>query len=260
MNKEAPTNGTTPRQNQEFPDIQEIEDEESSDSEDDSPMGFEDNFSKSPQKAVERDAIGAESPEPASAIPGHLQPPQPGLERASSTASSLPDFEQQTAPPTYQSAVPDDNPNPFPREYKNLLPERDSTISPPADSAVSTIPQSPPSYGPEVGHAQNQDDDTRHSPVPPLKMSPFDFDSAFAGVGPAQVEEDSDDEDDAYRSSKAPEPDFDATFDTPVQSRESTAASNLPPSAQANGSPQPPPKDNFFGFYQSPPAPPATSA
>ena len=260
MSKTAPTNGTGQASSQEFPAIQELDDDDdSSDSEDESPMRFDDNFS-SPQQTTERETAPTEKAStPASAVPGHLQPPRPGLETASSNASSLPGFdqaEQQMAPPTYQSTSPEENPNHFPREYKNLLPERDSTTSPPAAGSMSSPP---PTYGPEVGHAQNQDDDDSRPPAPPPKSSPFDFDSAFAGVGPAQVEEDSEEDDDAYRSSKGQAPEFDPTFDTPDQSRTTTAASNIGPISLANGSPQPPPVDDFFSFNSAQPAPPASS-
>ena len=258
MKKDAPANGTGQASSQEFPDIQEIDDDDTSESEDESPMRFDDNFS-SPQKSAPPEATPTEkAQEPASALPSHLQPPRPALESVPSTASSLPGFEPQQSPPTYQAAVPEDNTNHFPREYKNLLPERDNTTPPPAAGSVSNPP---PSYGPERGHAQNQDDDDdAQPPTLPPKSSPFDFDSAFAGVGPAQVEEDSDEDDDAYRSSRGQAPEFDPSFDTPEQSRSSTAASNLPPIAQANGSPQPPPKDDFFGFNATQQGPSAASA
>ena len=244
MKKDAPTNGTGQAPSQEFPDIQEMEGDDTSDSEDESPMRFDDNFS-SPQKGAPAEGKPLEKDQiPASAIPSHMQTPRPTLESASSNASSLPGFEPQQSPPTYQSAFPEDNPNHFPREYKNLLPERDSAASPPAAGSVSSPP---PLYGPGVGRAQNQDDSDTKAPTPPPKSSPFDFDSAFAGVGPAQVEEDSEEEDNAYRSPGGQAPEFDPSFDTPEQSRASTAASNLPSIAQANGSSQPPPKDDFSG-------------
>ena len=254
MNKEEPSNGTQTSE-QEFPDIHEIDDDDSSDSEDETPMKFDDNFS-SPQKASEPQSTPSErEAAPVSALPSHLAPPRPGLETASSTASSLPGFENQASPPTYQSSVPEDNPNHFPREFKNLLPERDNVRSPPP--AAGSVSSPPPTYGPEVGHAQNQDDESSRSP-PPVPSTPFDFDSAFAGVGPAQVDDDSEEEDDAYGTSKAAAPEFDPTFDTPVQSRSSTAASNFPATAQTNGSPLPPQKDEFLSF-KSHATPPATS-
>jgi epidermal growth factor receptor substrate 15 len=258
MKKEVPTNGTSQGGVQEFPDIQEIDNEEESSDDDDVPMRFEDNFA-SPKKTVEPSPGVAETKEntkepvdeAASAVPSYLQAPRPELKTTGSAASSLPGFEPQASPPTYQSTVPDENPTHFPREYQNLLPERDTTVSPPPASTSSP----PATYGPEVGHAQNQDDQTSRQvegSLPPIQSTPFDFDSAFAGVAPAQGDEDSDDEDDnPFKPSQTQAPEFDPTFDTPVQSRSTTAASQPIPTAQLNGSPQVSQNDQFFDFNKS---------
>merc|ERR1712000_411141 len=55
---------------------------------------------------------------------------------------------------------------------------------------------------------------------------------------------------------------FDPTFDSPAPSRTGTAASNAPTfnASVTNGSPAPPPKDDFFDFKPDNAAPPAAAS
>src|SRR6201999_487524 len=72
----------------------------------------------------------------------------------------------------------------------------------------------PPAYGPEA-HARSPSDLKATAP-PPTKAAPFDFDSAFTGVGAAPVADDDDDEDGAaFSQPKATAHEFDPTFDSP---------------------------------------------
>ena len=264
MKQGAPANGTAGQRSQEFPDIKELDDDDSSDDYSDAtPLGFEDDFNKSPEKSKELGSTATQQqhPEVASAVPSFLTADRPELRTATSTGSTLPTESSEVSPPDYQDAVPTDNPNHFPREYKNLLPERGNPTSPPptaggSSNAAEPPSGAPPSYGPEIGHAQNADDSLDSPPAPPPKTaaSPFDFDSAFAGVGPAQAEDESSDEDEPFNAPRARHTEFDPTFDSPTQARSTTTASPTQPvsiySAVTNGSPQPPPKDSFFGYGQ----------
>lgn len=243
---------------QEFPDIKEMDDSDSDSDSSDEPIGFDDDFNKS--KAPQ-----TKEPEVASALPAHLAPPRPGLTQTPSAGSSLPDFSTQTPPPPdYQNAA-GENPNHFAREYQGLLPERENPTSPPP-AGGETVQQNAPehSYGPEVGHAQN----AGVSP-PPAKSAAFDFDSAFASVGPAQVDDESDSDDDVpHQKNHAAE--FDPSFDSPAPSRTGTVASTstAPPAnttssynAVTNGSsPPPPPKNDFFAFNTDSAPPPAAAS
>ena len=280
MKQSAPVNGTAGQGSQEFPDIKELDDDDSSDYSDTTPLGFEDDFNKSPQKSrdVEVPSTQQQQPEVVSAVPSSLTTDRPELRTATSTGSTLPGEGSEVSPPNYQDAVPTDNPNHFPREYKNLLPERGNPASPPPTAGGSSAPAealsgAPPSYGPEIGHAQNADDSLESPPTPPPKTAapPFDFDSAFAGVGPAQAEEESSDDEEPFNAPRAHHTDFDPTFDSPSQSRSPPAVSSMPTASSAqpvsiysavtNGSPQPPPKDSFFGYgQQQGGAAPSTSA
>jgi epidermal growth factor receptor substrate 15 len=91
---------------------------------------------------------------------------------------------------------------------------------------------------------------------PPTKAAPFDFDSAFTGVGSAPVEDD--DEDDEGEEADVFSParnttDFDPTFDSSPQ----LGASNLPHqtaySSVTNGTPNPPAEDFFAANGPAPP-------
>ncbi|RMZ90853.1 hypothetical protein DV736_g1918, partial [Chaetothyriales sp. CBS 134916] len=281
----AHANGTAA--SQEFPDIQELDNDDGDDdsSDDDireAPLGFEDSFN-SPKRSAPP-AVGGKGKEPesqdevASSVPNRLLAPRPEDEAKPSPASSLPDFdatEQQGSPPGYFEAVPDPNPSHFPREYKGLLAERDvPTSAHPAggESAATSSPPvqaPPPSYGPEVAKQQSHEvgeqrsRSTDHPPAPPPKLSGFDFDSAFTGLGPAQAEDDEDDED-AFRPITSTVPEFDPSFDSPAQSISTLAASSQhfasTHNAGANGSAAPVSKADQFDFDKFQPAPPVAAS
>lgn len=258
MNKGPPANGA--QSNQEFPDIREIDDDDDSDSSEE-PMGFDDDFNAKPTEKSNMPEAGEQSGV-ASALPSHLAPPRPELGHTSSTGSSLPDFSTQTPPPPDYDNAAGDNPTHFPREYQGLLPEREDPTSPPP-AGGETVQQEKPdaeAYGPEKGHAHNAGSPPPSAGAP--KTSAFDFDSAFAGVGPAQVEDESDDDEEPVGTSQAQSTEFDPTFDSPGHSRTGTADSNAPTfnAAVTNGSPQPATKDGFFDFKPDTSAPPPAVA
>jgi epidermal growth factor receptor substrate 15 len=250
MNRPKPSGG------QEFPDIQELADDDDDSSEysdNETPMKFDDDFNtRSPPREDLTDVRAGKQPEVA---PENLLTARPPLGEPSSTMSSLPGPDAQQSPPTYGDAVPDDNPTHFPREYKGLLPEREDPTSPPPTAGGSTHPGSPPagappSYGPEV-HARSPSDSKATAPAP-TKAAPFDFDSAFSGVGAAPVDEDDDDdEDDEETRFGRPKPtaaDFDPTFDSPPRSNVAQFPSAGP---TTNGAPKPG-SDDFYSAVTAP--------
>jgi epidermal growth factor receptor substrate 15 len=280
MNKPA-TNGAPKVANEEFPDIKELDGEDSDDSE--APLGFDDDFnSKSPPrplKSTEESVSAGKQPEVAAALPRYLGVSRPGFEKASSTASSPPGVDSQVSPPTYNDSVPNDDGSHFPAEYKGLLPKREDPTSPSLPTAGgSTNPMSPPSgaflpsYGPGVESPRGVDE-SKVIDNGKGKASPFDFDSAFAGMGAAPVEEDSEDDDIGTTiPTNTHAHEFDPTFDSPVQSRSTTAASNFPPttstiySSVTNGPSQVTPRtgstttNDFYNFGSSSPSAPRAEA
>ncbi|KAJ9616923.1 hypothetical protein H2200_000643 [Cladophialophora chaetospira] len=244
---------------QEFPDIQELggedDDDDSSEySEDAKPMKFDDDFNtKSPPRDSPTSVKAGKQPEfPASA---NTLAPRPALGGPSSTASSLPGPESQQSPPTYGDAVPDDNPTHFPREYKGLLPEREDPTSPPPTAGGSTQlgpppAGDPPAYGPEA-HARSPSDSKATAP-PPTASAPFDFDSAFSGVGAAPVEDDDDETDEdvaaPFSPPKTSASQFDPTFDSPPRSSGQQLTSSGP---VTNGTPRSGP-DDFYSAVTAP--------
>ena len=246
----------------EFPDIQEVggedEDDSSEYSDDEAPMKFDDNFNaRSPPRDTPTDVRSGKQPEIPPASNSMLSPPRPPLGGPSSTATSLPGPESQQPPPTYGDAFPDEPPTHFPREYEGLLPEREDPTSPPPTAGGSTHPASPPggdppAYGPEA-HARSPSESKASAP-PPTKAAPFDFDSAFSGVGAAPVEDDDDDDDDEgapFGAPKTAAPEFDPTFDSPPRPTREQFPSTGP---VTNGAPKS--RDN--DFYSAVTAPSAS--
>lgn len=213
-----PRNGRPNTANQEFPDIRVMEDDEDSSDDESEARGFDDSFAPPPSSTA-----AGKQPENATT----LAPPPPVTNASSST---LPGFDSQQSPPGYGEAVPNDNPNHFPLEYKNLLPEREDPTSPPlptAGGSTVTGPNPagmPPAYGPEsTSRSQSQ---SAALEAPPTKAAPFDFDSAFANVGEAPVEDESDSDYDEHTPSgtRAPQTtDFDPSFDSPAPSTRTKA-------------------------------------
>lgn len=224
--------------NNEFPAIQELDDDEdeSSDESEEDGKGFDDNFAPPVASDPVSSVAAGKQPEVASAVPGRLQPPP--LETRVSNSSSLPDFDQQKSPPDYKDAVPEDNPNNFPMEYKNLLPEREDPTSPPPTAGGSTHPGpdpagAPPNYGPEVGQSRSVSQSEAEAPAP-TKLAPFDFDSAFQNLGhaPVAAEDESDsDYDDRTPGAlrhQAQSFDFDPSFHSPTNSTRTTNTNPKP--------------------------------
>lgn len=224
--------------NPEFPDIQELEDDDSSEESDEEPRGFDDNFAPLTQPR-QGSVVAGKQPENASATAGavtSLQVPPPLETR--STSSTLPGIDQQPSPPNYKDVIPEDNPNLFPREYKNLLPERENPTLPPLPTAGgSTHPGpnpsgEPPSYGPEVGQSRSVSH-TEATAAPPTKFAPFDFDSAFANIGQPPVEDGSDSDYDEHTPEgpqhQTQSHEFDPTFGSPAPSTRTTNTQSAAP-------------------------------
>lgn len=218
--------------NNEFPDIHELDDDDdSSDESEEEAKGFDDNFAAPTASAPTSTVAAGKQPEVASAVPVRLQPPP--LETRVSSGSSLPDFEQQKSPPDYKDAVPEDNPNNFPMEYKNLLPEREDPTSPTAGGPAHPVLESaasPPNYGPEVGQSRSLSQSEVAAP-PPTKLAPFDFDTAFQGLGQASTAAEEDESDSDYDDRtpgalkhQAQSFDFDPSFGSPATSTRTTNA------------------------------------
>ena len=144
----TPTNGfgalQAPRQQGEFPPIQEVGADDDSESDDE--HGFDDNFTaRSPNRTVEsgpNQALQA----PSVSSENTPAPSRPPFKTMESNASQLPTPGAQTSPPTYDQTVhsPPDGPiqrkesNQFPAEYSGLLPSRDDPTSPPSVSPQPT--------------------------------------------------------------------------------------------------------------------------
>nr|KAK5450039.1 hypothetical protein LTR18_000053 [Exophiala xenobiotica] len=243
------TNGAGNPAEHEFPDIQELEgDDDSSEYSDETPMKFEDDFNtRSPPRdaAATSENKAGKQPE----VAPETQALRPPLEGPLSTASSLPGPDQQTSPPNYGDVVPNDNPTHFPPEFQGLLPERQDPTSPPPTAGGSTHPGpppngSPPAYGPEA-HPRSPSD-TKATAPPPTKAAPFDFDSAFTGMGAAPVEDENDEDEEAgaFTPPKTTT-DFDPTFDSPPQTRSSAAPYQSAYDSVTNGTSGPAEQNNF---------------
>ncbi|KIW57635.1 hypothetical protein, variant [Exophiala xenobiotica] len=259
MSQAPVTNGAGNQAENEFPDIQELEgDDDSSEYSDETPMKFEDDFNtRSPPRDTAPTSENKAGKQPE--VAPETQTLRPPLEGPLSTASSLPGADQQMSPPTYGDVVPNDNPTHFPPEFEGLLPERQDPTSPPPTAGGSTHPGppptgSPPAYGPEA-HPRSPSD-TKATAPPPTKAAPFDFDSAFTGIGtaPEEDENDEDEEGGAFTPAKTAT-DFDPTFDSPPQTRASAAPHPSAYESVTNGTSRPAEQNNF----PSNGAPPATS-
>lgn len=229
------TNGDANTSNREFPPIHELDDADDSDESSEAPMAFDDNFNTTspprPPKLPQSEPSTSEPKEIASAVPAYLQAPRPAYETTPSGDSSLPGInsaEVQNSPPGYDESVPPNDPSHFPPEFTGLLPRREDPTSPPptaggVNSETATASHVQPNYGPELGHPQRQ-------------FTTDDFDSAFAGMNTSAAPvEDDEDEEDAFdfglsSSHHHTESDFDPTFDSPRQSK-STTANTAPPTS-----------------------------
>jgi epidermal growth factor receptor substrate 15 len=246
--KQPTTNGTTGTSMNEFPPIQELDGDDSDDS-NEAPTGFDDDFTPAspPRPPKEKEPEQGNS-EIASAVPTFLQP-RPPFNTVPSTNSSLPEIEAQTSPPTYGESVPRDNRDHFPPEFKGLLPHRGDPTSPEHEPphSVDNDTGAPASrnisqpYGPET---------TKSPPTvagvgatPQRKESTEDdFDAAFANMSPAPVVDDDDDDvfDTTFVNNHSSE--FDPTFDSPAPSKSTTATVPAPmaPSSHFSTTAEPP--------------------
>ncbi|KAI1615886.1 hypothetical protein EDD36DRAFT_379993, partial [Exophiala viscosa] len=216
MSQSTAVNGEQSNAGKEFPDIQEfVEDDSSEDYSESTPMKFEDDFNT-------------------------RSPPQPTAPDTTTRTGKQP----EESPPSYGEVVPEDNPSHFPPEFKGLLPEREDPTSPTPTAGGSTHPASPPmgnppAYGPEA-QARSASDGQAATAPPPTKAAPFDFDSAFSGMGSAPVEDDNEDEEEGEVFTPAKNAaDFDPTFDSPPQTKPSTAPHASAYASVTNGTPAP---------------------
>lgn len=253
MSQSSAVNGNQSDAGKEFPDIEEFGEDDSSDYSDNTPMKFEDDFNtRSPPQSREPETTTKAGKQPEILGPNDdTATPRPPLAAMSSTATSLPGVDQQKSPPSYGEAVPEDNPSHFPPEFKGLLPEREDPTSPPPTAGGSTQPAppptgNPPAYGPEALPRSASDAQTATAP-PPTKAAPFDFDSAFSGIGAAPVEDDNDDDEEAEVFTPAKKTtDFDPTFDSPPQTKPLSAPQPSAYASVTNGTPGPV-DEKFFG-------------
>ncbi|KAI1619570.1 hypothetical protein EDD37DRAFT_571101, partial [Exophiala viscosa] len=246
MSQSMAVNGEQSNAGKEFPDIQEYVEDDSSDYSESTPMKFEDDFNtRSPPQPTAPDATTRTGKQPEVIEPhDDVASTRPPLGAMSSTATSLPGVDQQKSPPSYGEVVPEDNPSHFPPEFKGLLPEREDPTSPTPTAGGSTHPASPPmgnppAYGPEA-QARSASDGQAATAPPPTKAAPFDFDSAFSGMGSAPVEDDNEDEEEGEVFTPAKNAaDFDPTFDSPPQTKPSTAPHASAYASVTNGTPGP---------------------
>ena len=279
MTKSPVTNGDANASNKEFPPIHELEPGDESDDSSEAPMAFDDNFNTTspprPPKVAETENRG-DAEQPASAVPAYLQPTRHTPETAPSPAFSLPPIEAQTSPPGYDESVPHNDPSHFPPEFKGLLPRREDPTSPSSivggtTSAEAAASHVQPGYGPEHDNEQISREQG-HPPASRRQFTSDDFDSAFAdmNVAPAPVEDDEDEEEDSFPSSRKAATDFDPTFESPRQPKSTSAT--MPPSTSiyssvTNGQPPPNGSNNvgaapnsFSGFDAASPTAKTTAS
>jgi epidermal growth factor receptor substrate 15 len=205
----------------EFPPIREFDiddDDESTDS--GAPLGFDDNFApSSPPNKVDHskgESIDAAQLQ-AFPVPGSGSAPAPP-----------PPADAQGSPPKYDQAA---DPGGFPPEFDGLVPSRaDPTLAPDASHAVESSTGAPI----VAGEAQR-------------KISPPDFDAAFAGLNlaPAKEEDDSSDDEEAESQFSKQPNEFDFSFDSPSQPPKAGTASPGQPGASSTAA------SEFFSFDNS---------
>ncbi|KAJ5115265.1 hypothetical protein NUU61_001024 [Penicillium alfredii] len=200
----------------EFPPIQELHpDDEEDSSDDDGPLGFDDNFTpvspSTTKKETRNDSIDAAQlaafPAPGSSAPS-TKPPAP---------------DAQQSPPGYEANASKEDPNHFPPQFNGLLPERaDPTAPPDAPHSVES------STGAPVFSNEPQRDQAAPNTLAAAggaKTGGPDFEAAFAGLdlAPANEAEDDDDEPEGHSAKNAV--DFDFSFDSPAQKQHGPSAS-----------------------------------
>ncbi|KAJ5683676.1 uncharacterized protein N7477_000021 [Penicillium maclennaniae] len=201
----------------EFPPIQEVHDNEEEESSDDEvPLGFDDDFTQVSPSTTKKDkqpesldaAQLAAFPTPGSSVP---QPPAP---------------DAQPSPPKYEAVTSGETSHAAP-EFSGLLPERsDPTVAPDAPHAVESG-----TGAPIINNVPQYDDASMAATAAASntgsKSGP-DFEAAFASfnLAPApEVEDDDDDEEEPAGQAPKNAPDFDFSFDSPSQ--KNTASSSI---------------------------------
>lgn len=207
----------------EFPPIQELHPAEEDSSDDEGPLGFDDNFtpaSPGVKKEATTDSIDASQlaafPSPGTSVP-----------------TPLPPADAQTSPPAYGDAN-NGEAGPAP-EFNGLLPERTDPTAP--GDAPHSVEHA---TGAPVVDNEPQRDASAAAP----KSNAPDFEAAFAGMNLAPAKEADDDEEEP--DNKASE--FDFSFDSPANKHEASYSTDA---GNAAGS------SEFFAFDSNAPAAPA---
>ncbi|KAJ6179671.1 hypothetical protein N7519_010132 [Penicillium mononematosum] len=212
------TNGAALARPSEFPPIQELHhDDEDESSDDEGPLGFDDNFTPpapNAKKETQQDSIDA-AQLAAFPVPGTSnKPPSPG---------SL------QSPPEYE-APKEDNVH-LPPQFNGLLPDRaDPTVAPDAPHSVEHTTGAP------VVSNETQRDSISDAAIPSggAKVGGPDFEAAFAGMNLAPAVEADDDEDDEPQSQEAKNTtDFDFSFDTPSQKQQAVSGADVDQSSSS---------------------------
>lgn len=219
------SNGGFGASGSEFPPIQEVHHDEEESSDDEGPLGFDDNFTPvSPgiKKDAQPDSIDASQlaafPSPGTSVP-----------------TPLPPADAQPSPPKYEAAT-DGEAGPAP-EFNGLLPER-------ADPTA--LGDAPHSVVSATGAPVIANEPQREVPAAAPKSNAPDFDAAFAGLNLAPATEADDDDDEP--DNKAP--DFDFSFDSPSNYHGGTSSNDA---SHAAGS------SEFFSFDSTAPSAPAAA-
>ncbi|KAI9652443.1 MAG: hypothetical protein M1831_006786 [Alyxoria varia] len=219
----------------EFPPIQDLQEDDESDSDSVSQKGFEDDFADA-SNAHEQSRFGngfdgsmgqqtsIQSTQPTLAVPQS----QASDSHSSAPSSALPTPNEQMSPPTYESAMPQGQPDEqdFPREFDGLLPSREATEpiyeglqSPPAipgsDATLATTGPRTSSLNKTISHELKDGQSARPS-------HNDDFESAFDDLAEAnEVDEQGHDGFD-FNSSRRDDNEFNPNFDSPSTSKPTT--------------------------------------
>lgn len=218
----------------EFPPIQEVHpDDEEESSDDEGPLGFDDNFTPVAPKKEEKRAESIDAAQLAAF-------PTPGTAQA---AAQPPAPDAQQSPPDYAQSTAKEEAGHVP-EYDGLLPDRaDPTVPPDAPHSVEAG-----TGAPVIANATQHNPQDTAPATGGAKTGGPDFDAAFAGLNlaPAQEAEDDDDDEPVGHDTKNAA-DFDFSFDSPAQKHEAHSSNDA---GHAGSS-------DFFSFDNNINAPPA---
>ncbi|KAJ5727633.1 hypothetical protein N7493_005453 [Penicillium malachiteum] len=212
-----------------FPPIQELHpDDEEDSSDDEEPLGFDDNFTQGSPSATKDD-------KPADSIDAAQLAafPAPGT---TIPAGQPPAADAQPSPPKYETATSENHGgNHVPPEFTGLLPGReDPTVAPDAPHSVESA-----TGAPVIDNEPKREETPAAEAVAGgAKTNATDFDAAFAGLNLAPAQEAEDDDEEVEGQSKGPS-DFDFSFDSPFQKQYGTTSST---DAAQNSS------SDFFSF------------